>query len=172
MKSIYYLPLLFVIACTSKPSEQPKVEEVPDRFPLPEVSIYESNGDTLKMNEIGMDKDFVVILFESTCDYCHKETLSIDSIADQFEEIPVLFLSTESVDTVRSYRSKYFTSTMDEFVFGRISLEHMKILADDVPAFPTVMWFSKNGGLKVRNRGLIAPDRIVRTIRQQTTSFK
>ena len=174
LHTAYPLISLFLIAfsCTTKPTGNTteKPDTTPRKFPLPVVPIQSLKGDTVMLNEVGLDRDFVVVLFESGCEFCQYETKSIDSVAPEFKDIPVLFLSSQPLDSVRDYKNTYFKSKMDEFIFGSIDLEHMKVLADHEPKFPTIMWFGKSGGLKVRNRGLIAPDRILRTIKQQGQS--
>ena len=165
---IFTLSLTILIGCDNKPAKE---IESPDqaqatKYPLPAVPIKSLDNDTIMLNEVGLDKDFIVVLFESGCDFCHKEAKSMDSIATEFKGIPVFFLSSDPLDVIEEYKNQYFQSDVDEFVFGSIDLQHMKVLADNEPIFPTIMWFGKNGGLKVRNRGFIDPDRIIRTIKQ------
>ena len=89
----------------------------PETTDLQKITVNLRDGEK-SLKEIRDGENLLVILYNSNCDFCKKETEDMHSKLDQFEDVNILFLSRESFQTIEKYKAEYFPSKVDYVSFG------------------------------------------------------
>lgn len=135
-----------------------------EKTSLPDVEISTLRNESTSLEEIGNEKDVLVILYRSNCDFCKKETTGIHEIASQFEGIELVFLSKEELPVIRKYKQTYFPTNLDNITFGKTSERTLNELANDDLVYPYILWYNKDKVLRTRRKGMVSPERILQVI--------
>ena len=74
---------------------------------IPDFDFIKMNRVNYSKVDLRKNKMLVFIYFNSECDYCQYEAKSISESIEQFQDVQLLFVSTEPIDTIKNFAENY-----------------------------------------------------------------
>ena len=119
---------------------------------IPSLSFQDLNGNPIQLNEITFAKPMVLILFNSECEYCRYEAMSISENIDRLDEAMIVFLSTEEIDVIRSFGETYGLLEHANILCGQVDYLELTAVFKSV-SYPNIFIYGKDGRLVKEFRG-------------------
>jgi peroxiredoxin len=128
MKKIFLLSLLVIVSGIlglgyfaynklinkSKPDESKSI--------LTSLLLQNLEGEKVPISSFA-GRDFVLVLFNSTCEICHTEAAQIKAKIDLLQNAHILFVSTEQTDAIRKFSIDSQLASEHNVSFYKISQE-------------------------------------------------
>jgi thiol-disulfide isomerase/thioredoxin len=87
---------------------------------LPELNLF--TLDSLAFGALSKShKPLILIYFNTSCEHCHYEILSIKNLADEFKDVEIIFFSTEPLSIIRPFASAMDFEEHSNIHFAKIS---------------------------------------------------
>jgi peroxiredoxin len=74
---------------------------------IPEFSFNTLQNTMFSKVNLKLKKATIFIYFNSECDYCQHEAQSISASISKFQDVQLLFVSTEAIDTIKNFAKTY-----------------------------------------------------------------
>lgn len=93
-------------------------KEVENRIQnIPDFSFQNLQGITFANVNLTEGKNKLFVYFNSECEHCQYEAFEISKHLDQFKHTQILFISFESIESIRLFAEKYGLSNQEGVVF-------------------------------------------------------
>ena len=119
---------------------------------IPSLSFQDLNGNPIQLNEITFAKPMVLILFNSECEYCRYEAMSISDNIDQFDEAMIVFISAEEIDVIRSFCETYGLFGHANIICGQVDYQELTAIFESV-SYPNIFIYGKDGRIVKEFKG-------------------
>ncbi len=130
---------------------------------IPEFSFETIDGDLLTNESLAKNKSTVFIYFNSECDYCKHEALSIQNNIEKFNNSQLIFISSETRKTIKDFALQYKLDTYDN-VYFLFDLQDDFSNRFDATAIPYVLIYNKNQQLIKRHKGQLKVETILQLL--------
>jgi|APTNR8051073442_1049403.scaffolds.fasta_scaffold03016_6 peroxiredoxin len=140
-------------ASTSVSKAELKVENV-----FPSFIFKELDGGILNSLDMGGQKSIMIVLFNTTCDYCHDKMTKLIEYSSEFDHSQILFISSESIEDISKFRDQYKSEKLN-IKFLHASFEEIQ---DSFPAktIPAI-WIYNRKKMLVKKIDDIVPMKII-----------
>ena len=105
----------------------------------------------------------VFIYFNSTCDYCQHEAQSISENIDQFKDLQLLFISTESIATIKTFSEHYNLNNNPNITF-LYDHSHLFTTQFDAITIPYILIYNSKQQLVKKHKGQLKPEVILKAL--------
>ena len=121
---------------------------------IPSLSFQDLNGNPVQLNEItfAKPKPIVLILFNSECEHCQYEAMSISENIDQLDEAMIVFISAEEIDVIRSFGETYGLLEHANILCGQVDYPELTAVFKSV-SYPNIFIYGNDGRLVKEFRG-------------------
>ena len=119
---------------------------------IPSLSFQDLDGNPVQLNEINFAKPMVLILFNSECEHCRYEAMSISENIDQLDEAMIVFLSAEEIDVIRSFGETYGLLEHANILCGQVDYLELTAVFKSV-SYPDIFIYGNDGRLVKEFRG-------------------
>ena len=121
---------------------------------IPSLSFQDLNGNPVQLNEItfAKPKHIVLILFNSECEHCQYEAMSISENIDRLDETMIVFLSAEEIDVIRSFGETYGLLEHANILCGHVDYLELTAVFKSV-SYPNIFIYGNNGRLVKEFKG-------------------
>lgn len=127
---------------------------------LPSLSLLNINGEFTNSNFLANDKYKILVFFSTDCFACSEELKSFTENSNNLEGIQIIFLSSNSLDSIQNFIWAY--GNYSENVFHDIDKGFSKIM--NINAFPSILIFNKNNVLMKKIVGAAPLEDIIKYI--------
>jgi thiol-disulfide isomerase/thioredoxin len=110
---------------------------------LPEFSFTDLKGELFTQEKLDSSLPVIAVFFDPYCDHCEQQAKWIREAEEQFQEVQWLFVSTEEIDAIAEFETKFFTGT---------SLSHLYFLKDTEYQFDTYFGYSEVPSMYIYNQ--------------------
>ncbi|MCH8234485.1 MAG: redoxin domain-containing protein [Bacteroidetes bacterium] len=131
---------------------------------IPSLSFQDLNGNPVQLNEITFAKPMVLILFNSECEYCRYEAMSISENIDQLDEAMIVFLSAEEIDVIRSFGETYGLLEHANILCGQVDYPELTAVFKSV-SYPNIFIYGNDGRLVKEFRGETKVEAILNAVK-------
>ena len=138
------------------------------QYDLPAISYQTIDGQIKHLNIEAKGSNTLVVMFRSNCGFCGRFSNDLYEISEEFEDINVIYLSRETTGQIRAYQEAMFPHPTNNLQFGSASITDMDMLANDELVYPYLIWFSKQGEVRVRHTGYANPGKILEVINKNS----
>lgn len=130
---------------------------------LPAFRLQTLQGTMFSNNDLPQNVPTICIFFNSTCDFCQHEAQSIHDHLDQFTNVQFVFISDESLDTIRNFATTYQLNTQTNITFlhDRNSLFSTQL---DIQSIPTLLIYNSARQLLKKHTGQLNANGISKII--------
>lgn len=84
---------------------------------IPEFSFAELDNIIFNNNSLKSNIPTVFLYFNSECDFCQYEAQSINESIDKFNDIQLVFVSTESIEKIKAFSKQYNLNNKENIIF-------------------------------------------------------
>lgn len=134
------LALLMVYNIIDKQADKKEIQTKIQSVPI-NVSLLTLDSTSFSFP---IAKPVVLVLFNSTCEHCQYELGQINESIANFNEVELVFVSSESIATIKQVAAAFASESNVNFV--RISPEHVYENFGTV-RYPTILIYNANGNL-------------------------
>ncbi len=133
---------------------------------IPSMSFQDLNGDPVQLNEITYvnPKPMVLILFNSECEHCQYEALSISENIDQFDEAMIVFISAEEIDIIQSFGETYGLLNHANIIWGQVDYLELTAVFKTF-SYPNSFIYGKDGRLMKEFKGETKVESILNVVK-------
>ncbi len=132
---------------------------------VPSLSFQDLNGNSVLLNEIIAEpKPMVLILFNSECEHCQNETMSISENIDQFDEAMIVFISAEEIDVIRSFGETYSLLGRENILWGQVDYLELTAVFKSF-SYPNIFIYGKDGHLLKEFKGETRVEAILKVVK-------
>ena len=159
MNLMFFVVLFVAAACNKKEqnnvevtsAEQPKSEiNVPNERPRLNVMLQDGRNVDLRT----LEENFMLVLFNPTCDHCHDQARQIKNKIAAFSKYNIYFVSSESMDIVQQFAKQLELENLKNVYFGTATGE--KVYEEFGPiSTPSTYIYKKDGSLVESFDGLV-----------------
>lgn len=134
---------------------------------IPSLSFQDLNGIPIQLNEITFSKPkpIVLILFNSECEYCRYEAMSISDNIDQLDEAMIVFISAEEIDAIRSFGETYSLLEHANIICGQVDYPKLIAIFKSV-SYPNIFIYGKDGHLVKEFKGETKVEAILNVVKK------
>lgn len=131
-----------------------KVESI-----LPTFVFKELDGEIFRSLDISDQRSFMIVLFNTTCDYCHDKMAKLIEYSSEFEHSQILFISSESIAEISKFKTQYKAENKLNIKFLHASFEQIQnsFPAKTIPA----IWIYNQEGTLVKKIDDVVPMKII-----------
>ena len=119
---------------------------------IPEFSLTTLSGDNFFKNNLKPNTPTIFIYFNSDCDFCQHEAKSISENINKFIDIQIIFVSTESIESIKKFSAQYKLNNNPNIIFlydGKDNFYNQF----GASIIPYTLFYSKNQKLIKINKG-------------------
>ena len=131
---------------------------------IPSLSFQDLNGNPVQLNEINFAKPMVLILFNSECEHCRYEAMSIPENIDRLDEAMIVFLSAEEIDVIRSFGETYGLLEHANILCGQVDYPELTAVFKSV-SYPNIFIYGNDGRLVKEFRGETKVEAILNAVK-------
>ncbi|WP_336128007.1 peroxiredoxin family protein [Mesoflavibacter sp. CH_XMU1422-2] len=107
----------------------------------------------------------IFIYFNSECDFCQHEAQSISNNLDSFKNVQIIFISTESIDTIKKFSEQYNLNNQQNITFLNDNLNTFSSRFD-ANSIPYLLIYDQNQKLIKKHKGQLNAKGILRALQQ------
>lgn len=107
----------------------------------------------------------IFIYFNSQCDFCQHEAQSISNNLDSFKNVQIIFISTESIDTIKKFSEQYNLNNQQNITFLNDNLNTFSSRFD-ANNIPYLLIYDQNQKLIKKHKGQLNAKGILRALQQ------
>ncbi|PIB33049.1 hypothetical protein BFP78_01955 [Gaetbulibacter sp. 5U11] len=107
----------------------------------------------------------IFIYFNSQCDFCQHEAQSISDNLDSFKNVQIIFISTESIDTIKKFSEQYNLNNQQNITFLNDNLNTFSSRFD-ANNIPYLLIYDQNQKLIKKHKGQLNAKGILRALQQ------
>jgi len=139
-----------------------KPEILPKGAPIPELKYFDAKG--VQILKPDSAKNTIVIFFHLECDHCMYQMDQFNSHLDEFININLIFLTTDSKQLKNNNIEQWHNITGAKNVqWGIVDKDEFKQSFGSI-ATPTMFLFNKSGQLSDKFRGEVKLERIIKNL--------
>jgi len=118
----------------------------------PELSVMLLDGRNIDLRIL--EEDFMLVLFNPTCDHCHDQAKQIKNRIDAFKDYNIYFVSSESIEITRQFSKQLELENLKNVYFGNATGE--KVFDQFGPiSTPSTYIYKKDGSMVESFDGLV-----------------
>ncbi len=131
-----------------------KVENI-----FPSFIFKELDGGILNSLDIDNQKSIMIVLFNTTCDYCHDKMAKLIEYSSEFDHSLILFISSERIEEISKFRDQYKPEENLNIKFLHASFEQIQVSfpAKTIPA----IWIYNRKKMLVKKIDDVVPMKII-----------
>lgn len=105
----------------------------------------------------------IFIYFNSECDYCQHEAQSISDSIKEFKDVQLLFVSTEPIETIKTFAKTYKLINLQNTTFLYDSAHNFSNRFD-ANSIPFILIYNKDQELVKKHKGQLKAEAILSTL--------
>lgn len=130
---------------------------------IPPLRIVDQYGQSHYLPEIkAKTKSFLLVLFNSECEFCQHEGEAIFENLVAFKETQIVFVSDEPIESINAFASKYFPGESN-VLFAKTTAENIANIFGTV-TYPNLLLYNVDGILIKEYKGEVEIETILRAI--------
>lgn len=126
---------------------------------LPNFNFKELNSNDFSSQDVDESKSLIVVLFNTTCEYCHDKIKKFIEHSSEFKDSQILFISSESAEEISAFRKQYEPeqSLNIRFLHGAFENVNNVFVSQSIPA----IWIYNRNKKLVKKIDDIVPIKII-----------
>lgn len=131
---------------------------------IPGFSFKTIENTTFSKANLKPNTPTIFIYFNSECDYCQHEAKSISESIEQFQDVQLLFVSTEPIDTIKNFAETYNLLQQPNITFLHDSTD---IFSNrfDATSIPYVLIYDAQQQLIKKHKGQLKAEAILELLK-------
>lgn len=132
---------------------------------IPDFDLLSLNQKRFDRSNLNPKLNTVFIYFNSECDFCQHEALSIRDNLDSFKNIQFIFVSNESIVNIQQFSEMHNLNNTQNISFLH---DNNSIFSDcfDATSIPYILIYDKNQKLIKKHKGQLNANGILKAINQ------
>lgn len=130
---------------------------------IPVFSFTTLNNTSFTNKDLKSNAPVIFIYFNTDCDFCQHEAKSIEEKITDFSNIQLLFVSTEPIDSIRTFAEKYKLLNYDQVNFLQ-DRNYIFSTQFDANSIPYSLIYDKNQHLKKKHKGQLKAETILKEL--------
>ena len=127
---------------------------------IPSFSLLNIEGERITEKVLRKNTPVLFLFFDQECDLCHTELNDINSHQNDLSECQMIFFSTQSADSIRSFLEQISFNQVSNMFFLVDENEEL-IETMEIQATPTAIIYDKNGVLLKRFNGPVKIETLI-----------
>lgn len=136
----------------------------PQGVPLAQILPTLIDVHTQNVIEAGANKETVLILFNSTCEYCHFQSHEIRENISLFKDKSIIFVSPESVSTIRAFADSSNLNDFEQVLFAHMDMKNAVSFFESL-TIPTLYFYGTDGLFKKKFDGESTAEAIIKQLK-------
>lgn len=130
---------------------------------IPKFSFKTLENNNFTNIDLDAQAATVFIYFNTECDYCQHETLSISENIDLFKNAQLLFVSTEPVETIKAFANNYNSLNQPKITFlnDNTNTFSARFYANSIPY---LLIYNKKQELVKKHKGQLKAEAIAKLL--------
>ncbi len=137
---------------------------------IPEFSFETLEEGVFTKNDLLSNKATVFIYFNTECNYCQNEAISIKKSIEEFKNTQLIFVSSEAKETINTFAEFYKLNTYDYVNFLFDSKDDFSNRFD-ATSIPYVLIYDENQVLIRKHKGQLKAEGILKTLKSNLTDL-
>jgi peroxiredoxin len=131
---------------------------------IPEFSFKTIENTTFSKANLKLKKATIFIYFNSECDFCQHEAQSISESISKFQDVQLLFVSTEPKDTIKTFAETYNLLQQSNIIFLHDSTDTFSNRFD-ATSIPYVLIYDAQQQLIKKHKGQLKAEAILELLK-------
>lgn len=132
---------------------------------IPEFDFLTLEQQPFTKADLKPNLNTIFIYFNSQCDFCQHEAQSISNNLDSFKNVQIIFISTESIDTIKKFSEQYNLNNQQNITFLNDNLNTFSSRFD-ANNIPYLLIYDQNQKLIKKHKGQLNAKGILRALQQ------
>ncbi|WP_109301158.1 peroxiredoxin [Aquimarina sp. AU474] len=149
---------------------QQKTKVIETLKTIPRFSFETLDNETFTKSDLVLNRTTVFIYFNTECNYCQNEAISIKQSIDEFKNTQLIFVSSETKETIKTFSEFYKLNTYDYVNFLFDSQDDFSSRFD-ATSIPYVLIYDENQALVKRHKGQLKAEVILKTLKSNSINL-
>jgi thiol-disulfide isomerase/thioredoxin len=130
---------------------------------LPNLKLF--TLDSVLFDVTSTTKPIVLIHFNSDCEHCQYEVSSIQGLARRFEDVELIFFSTETITAIRQFALTFELIKYSNIHFTKVDVKNIiEAIGSNSLSAPHIFIYGPDKKLRKEFRGETKPEAILKYI--------
>lgn len=132
---------------------------------IPEFEFLTLEQQPFTKADLKPNLNTIFIYFNSQCDFCQHEAQSISNNLDSFKNVQIIFISTESIDTIKKFSEQYNLNNQQNITFLNDNLNTFSSRFD-ANSIPYLLIYDNEQKLIKKHKGQLNAKGILRALQE------
>lgn len=130
---------------------------------IPEFSFTTLGNSVFSRNNLNSNLQTIFIYLNSECEFCQHEAHSISESTDEFNDIQLVFISTEPIEKIKAFSEKHNLNNKENIIFLNDKSNNFSTLFS-ATSIPFILIYDKEQNLIKAHKGQLNAKEMLRII--------